>query len=866
VRDRKFPDSRTASIITILFLSLLPLIFFWRETLGRATLGDQDAVFWFFPAYQFVAEQIKSGSLPLWTPYLYSGSPLFAQWQAGALDPINWIYLIETTSRTLTLSLEISFAISLLATFIYTRSLGFRRRSSVFAAIVYALSGFAVGRTLYPGFLHIIALTPLVIFFVERLSQRGRWRDTAGGALIVAWQIFAAHPQPLIYSSLLACAYALFCAFLRREERREDGTNGNNGTNGKMIKRDLFRLFRYFRLFRLLSSDLEATKSVSTSKSRILFLTKFTFMFIAGASLAAIQLMPAWEAAGKSVRQQWPYELFTLHSLHPVSLLTALFPFFHGSGRMIYQMPYWGVYWHHNEAQIYLGLSAMSLAIAGAISAWRCRYRIGIFWGVVAVAGIILSLGKYTGPVARILYHIPLLSQFRSPNRHWMEVVLAVAVLSGYAVDRLLRDDAGKLARQARMTAAGLFLLCCTVGGLVLWRKELAETLIRRLPDLGNLPQGFLQSASPEFFLPVILALCAFLLVTGFTRSRRRGPWYWPLVILLVIDFHLYALFAPINNHDKLETLIGQAIPVDLVAKQSELEPIRYHVMLDTLTGEFSPFWFYGHEMATGYDPMLNERYKIFSGMDEAGRSFLKTMLHPQDRTLDVLNVRYVLVPPIILERHRDQLEPSANTTPRWRELAGRIHAGPYQDFRVFENLRMLPRAWLVNRVKVAYEGDQLKLIRGEVASTGERYFNPAKTALVDHETAAKVGNNLVDSAPEIIEENHQVVPAKIIERSSTRISVVSETTEPSVLVLSEVADSGWVAEVDGKSADLIRVNYYLRGIALPRGKHAIEIAYRPRSVMFGAAVSMTTALCLLMIVLCERKRLNIVKDADAVV
>ncbi|MGH9766600.1 MAG: YfhO family protein, partial [Blastocatellia bacterium] len=204
---------RVRTPLIILFLVFLPLGFFWRETLSRRTLGDQDAVFWFFPAYKFVAEQIKSGSLPLWNPYQYSGAPMFAEWQAGALDPINWIYLIETTSRALTLSLEISFAIALLATFSYARSLGFSRRAAVVSAVIYALSGFAVARTLYPGFLRIVALAPFVLYFVERLRQRGQWRYVAGGALIIAWQVFAAHPQPLIYSSLLACVYALFCAF-----------------------------------------------------------------------------------------------------------------------------------------------------------------------------------------------------------------------------------------------------------------------------------------------------------------------------------------------------------------------------------------------------------------------------------------------------------------------------------------------------------------------------------------------------------------------------------------------------------------------------------------------------------------------------
>ena len=174
------------------------------------TLGDQDAVFWFFPAYQFAAEQIASGSFPLWNPYQYGGIPFFGEWQSGVLDPLNWIHWLGATSRTLTLSMELSFAIALLAMFSYARSLNFTRRAGIVAAVIFGFSGFLVGRTLYPGFVRIVALTPLVLCFTERLSQRGRWRDVVFGALVITWQIFAAHPQPLMYSSLLACAYALF--------------------------------------------------------------------------------------------------------------------------------------------------------------------------------------------------------------------------------------------------------------------------------------------------------------------------------------------------------------------------------------------------------------------------------------------------------------------------------------------------------------------------------------------------------------------------------------------------------------------------------------------------------------------------------
>jgi hypothetical protein len=950
---------RAKDLLAVFFLIALPPVFFWRETLGWVTLGDQDAVFWFFPAYKFAAEQIRSGAFPLWNPYQYGGLPFFAEWQSGVLDPLNWLYWLGATSRTLTLSLELSFAVALLSMFGYARSLGFTRRASLVAALIYGLSGFLVGRTLYPGFLRIVALAPLVLYFTERLHQRGRWRDLIFGALIIAWQVFAAHPQPLIYSSLLACAYALFKLWT------------------------------------------EPPRPTVSPSSRLLFLSQFALMFIAGIGLAAIQLFPAFEFATKSVRQEWPFEFFTANSLHPASLLVTLFPFFHGSGKTIYQMPYWGSYWHHNEAQIYLGAVALALALAGTIAAWRARYRIGMFWSVVAVAGVILAMGKYSGFVARLLYHVPLVSHFRSPNRHWMEVMLAVAVLAGYATDRLLREESRFLARCAQMSSALIALLCGAVGAFVLWQPNRAEALLRSFRGLEQIPPGFFQRAQWEFLLPMILAGSACLAILLFSRSRNRTSFFPLLLAILLIDFNLYAAFAPISNPEQLEPLIGRALPPALAAKQSEREPIRYQLMSNPSFGEFSPFWFYGHEMMTGYDPVLNERQKIFSGVDEAGRCFNLTMLESQDRTLDIFNVRYVMVPAsfsdsqpsdsaaelagginltfsmaghsgdtlrivsslsnsgdlandievaevtvncasggswkmnlrtgrdtsewaydredvrravkhsrafvaeswpgdaaasfqghayaaqfqlpvemrscqtlrtvqiaartggnVTLSIKRVELKDSTSSrsvplakanslsdTTRWRELAERSPVSYYGEYRAYENLRALPRVWLASRAKVAYEGDQLKLIRGQIVDPD---FDPRTTALVDHETAASLDPSLLQSSASSVDSRGK---ALFSSRTPTNLIVEAESVKPSVLVLSEMFYPGWQAKLDGRAVELLRVDYNLRGVSVPTGKHLVELSYRPKSVMTGAAVSLATALGLLAIFVWEKKR-----------
>lgn len=797
-----------ADIFSLGLLFLLPQVFFWRETLGWRTLGDQDAVFWFFPAYDFVANLIRAGHLPLWNPDYYSGVPLFAQWQAGILDPLNWIHLFGATSRTLTLSLQLSFSLSMMAMWLYARALGMSRRAGIVAATIYGLSGFAVARTLYPGFLHIYALVPLVLMVTERLFQERRWRDVAFGALIVAWQVFAAHPQPLIYSSLTAGFYALFAVLVR------------------------------------------VKLPIAEWRGSLRFLIQFSTIFLLGAGLAAIQLLPAAEIAGRSVRQDWPYEMFTLHSIHPASLLTMVIPFFQGGGRAPYRMDYWGTSWHHNESQIYLGMLALALAAGGVVLAVRRRYAVGIFWSAVVMLGGLLVLGKYSGPLARLLYQIPIINQFRSPNRHWQEVTLAVAVLAGYAVDRLLKEPASshpELSRAVQFASLMLTLLIGIVCGIALSHRDFLEKILVSLPDLGGLEPGFLSSAQREFILPFGLAIIATLALWLWLRSVSRARWYLPILTLLLVDYHFYATNAPITHNARIESQIGTAVPAWLREKVEESRTVspdrlfRSHLMLTPEDGEFSQFWFAGHPMVTGYDPLLDGRYKNFSGVDEAGRSWLSTMLQSGDRTLDLLNAQYLMVPGRD-ERGADNLDNS-----RWREVGSLEGESPFAGYRVFENRQVFPRAWLVQRVKEAWEGDQLKIIRGEMRDSEGVLIDLRSTALVepvrpDAKERAWFGDYL---DPVVAFSAATASPGAATIRSFQADRILIETCADwrSVLVLSEHADSGWQVSVDGQPAQWYRVDYELRGVPLSAGIHRVEFTYRSAPIKNGAVISLISAL-----------------------
>jgi len=65
-------------------------------------------------------------------------------------------------------------------------------------------------------------------------------------------------------------------------------------------------------------------------------------------------------------------------------------------------------------------------------------------------------------------------------------------------------------------------------------------------------------------------------------------------------------------------------------------------------------------------------------------------------------------------------------------------------------------------------------------------------------------------------------------------------TGKPGTIVFSEIYyPYGWKATIDGEPADIYRVNYMLRAINVPAGKHTIHMEFDPDSVKKGDTIAM---------------------------
>jgi uncharacterized membrane protein YfhO len=59
---------------------------------------------------------------------------------------------------------------------------------------------------------------------------------------------------------------------------------------------------------------------------------------------------------------------------------------------------------------------------------------------------------------------------------------------------------------------------------------------------------------------------------------------------------------------------------------------------------------------------------------------------------------------------------------------------------------------------------------------------------------------------------------------------------------------NGWNAYIDGKLTDYIKVDFALRGMNIPAGKHQIEFKFEPEVVKTGSRLSMVSFLLMLVV------------------
>ena len=494
-------------------------------------------------------------------------------------------------------------------------------------------------------------------------------------------------------------------------------------------------------------------------------------------------------------------EYATSWSFHPREMLTFVLPGMFGFGGATY----WGTM-PFTDYPNYMGILPLALALYGAV---RARGPLRTYLVALALVSLLISFGKHFHALYSVLYfHLPFFNKFRVPVMILVLVQFAVAALAALGLTAALRTDP----RAARGSDPGrpwmrASLLSVAGGIAVLVLLNALAPSIRAAAIAGRpnfdmtRARAALDMASTDAIKGGLL-LAAGLAIIAFARRGRLARGWAALLVIGIVAVDLWTVDRKI-----MDPLIGSPFEYDEHFRESSeiafLRSDSTQFRVFPLRWDDSRMAAYGVASVLGYHPAKPRLYQAF--VDTAGIQSIPT--------LEMLNVKYVLA--------------DGEFPPGFPGVALR-HDG---EIKVYELLGALPRAGMMHALKPVRD-DSVALAtmrthgfdhRAEVLWNAEEPTPPMATP----------------QAPESV---------RTVRYDFNEIEYRVHATAPGLLLAVEQWDPDWHATVDGQEVPIHRVNYFMRGVALPAGDHVVRFTYRPRALEAGIRISIASAAITLLI------------------
>ena len=745
---------------------------------GGQVLFRRDINMIWLPQLEGLLRVAASPAWPLWDPYAGFGRPLLADPRAEALYPLTWLNLLLPPGTYYTVFCVAHLLLAGAGLYLLARAWGCTRLAAWTGGALFAASGPLLSLVSMWHQLAGAAWIPWLFLALERLQRRRRARDGALFGLAFALHVFAGSPD---YSALVLPALALYGLW-----------------PGEPARPALLR--------------------------RVGLLGAAVAL---GLSLAAVQWLPtlAWSRA--SHRGETPRALRVTWSQPPLALADlllptplALWPLEPGArvqllGGREPLMP-----------SIYVGLPALALALLGL----RARPT-GASLGLVGLGATGFALGGF-GPFYDVFCAlVPPLALLRFPSKAMLLAAFALSGLAALGFDAWARGG-----RRERLGAALLALLPAALLLGAFWNARLwAQGLLAPVP--GTEPHELLGPLVRMAAQTTGLGLGLGLL--GLAGGRAPAPGWARLALLAA------ALGPPLVVNRDLEPTVSPDFyreAPQLLAMFPEREAVRLYVYDYTvLTGvqvavqpealrayelaAVPPGWPPAAALARAVHQYLNpptaERWGLRGSYD---RDILAFEARPHARLIERLHA--------VADRpgHLRLLQMASVThvlaiapAPWWgrlrpvAQLAG-VFARPIQ---VFEVPDPLPRAYAVTGARVRDEDAALDLV-----SAGD--FDP-RGEIVLLEGRERAGRGPAGQV-------------RLTESAPDRVRLQADLAQDGFVVLTDAFDAGWRASVDGRPAPVLRANLAFRAVAVPGGRHSVELVYRPASVSAGLLHSLGAA------------------------
>lgn len=172
-----------------------------------------DVIRQLYPWKIFAMDEIKSGHIPLWNPYNFSGSPLLANNQSSVFYPLNILFFIFNNSTAWSIYIILGPFIASIFTYLYTRKIQISVIGSLVSSISFAFSLYFSVFFEYGNFTHTVLWVPIILFFLEEWFSSKKLHNLFIISFCIAFSGFAGHLQLFSGVLILTFYYAIIRGF-----------------------------------------------------------------------------------------------------------------------------------------------------------------------------------------------------------------------------------------------------------------------------------------------------------------------------------------------------------------------------------------------------------------------------------------------------------------------------------------------------------------------------------------------------------------------------------------------------------------------------------------------------------------------------
>ena len=738
------------------FFYLLVLIFLWRPMTGTwvnlpvdiigilppwsgvlpkqrvANLEMNDIVMQIVPWAHQARAAWKSLALPLWNSQAGCGYPLLANAQSSAFSLIRILALPLPLGYAMTAEAAWKILIALSFTFLYCRRRGWGELPSAIAAIAFGWCTF-VQTWLHFPLVTTAVWIPAAFLTTDLLLEAITWPRFLTATGVWAVMLYGGHPETVSHTAFFIVLYVLWAM-------------GRRWRNAAAV----------------------------------------VIAIALGALIAAPFIAPFAEAITKSKRYQelqvHPNEI-GYYSDFPSEVILFQPHFF---GHVPYERP-WGPAVAESITGFagILGIASWFAVVLRALVRRRFRDRELYFAiGALIVLGIMLAW-----PGVSTAFH--LIFKLAANARLRLMLCWMLAVLTGAALDAVLRDRAEFLLFGGLVTASALLWLMTRMDFPGEWEKSTAMMAI--LPSM-------------------IVLLAATLLATRWKEAAM-------MLVGVAVIAELWTACEGWNPTLSAD-LMYPTTP--LIAKLEQLQKGWPRAPFRTVG--IGPAFFpnahalFGVEDVRVHDPMANGRYLGFlrTTFDFNTDDYFMKWEDPDTRVLDLENVRYVV------------------TDPRYEMKDAARYALVYQgkDGRIYENRDVIPRFWVAPNVVLEFNGQ--KFIDKVAHHTDWAHTALVKILPVESD---RMRQDLLAPRP----ANAPQATLRIVSARPTDFRMHVSAPRWSFVASSIPWWPGWHVSRNGKRIEPQPVDGPFMGWTVPPGESDIRVWYAPATFYGGAAASLIT-------------------------